>query len=98
MLSFSQIISNVETTANKLGMDTEQCLLFISHLIVNSAPALTTAANIAEVVTGNAELVPLTNSISSVVQTTAGSVIANQSPNEQVSVIGNAIITPIAKS
>ena len=97
-LSFQQILQNTEATATKLGMDIEQALLFVSHLIVTSAPALTTAATVAETISGNAELVPLTNAVSGVVQTTAGAVIANQNPVAQISAVGAAIVTPIAKS
>ena len=97
-LSFQQILNNTEEAAKRAGVDIESAILFVSHLLVNSAPALTTAATIAETVTGNAELVPLTNAVSGVVQTTASAVIANQSPVAQVSAVGAAILTPIQKS
>jgi len=74
MFKFIDLFTNIESTASKLGMDIESAFKFTAHLVVAATPALTTAADVAEAVSGNAALIPVTNEVSATVLTTSEAV------------------------
>ena len=80
-LSFSQLLANTEAAAKHAGVDLGQAILFIAHLVSTSAPQATAVADIVETATGNATLVPLTNTISSTVQAVSTAIITPTTSN-----------------
>lgn len=77
MFSFKDLFTNIESTASKLGMDLESAFQFTAHLAVAATPALTTAADVAEAVSGNAALIPITNEVSATVVATSKAVTSD---------------------
>ena len=90
----SDIFTKVETAAKTAGIDVYNALLFLAHFAVQSTPALNAAADVAETVTGNAALIPLTNAISTTVETTAAGVVATKDPITQLNTVVNAVKHP----
>ena len=85
------IRDRIETAAVKAEVDLQKALQFLSHLAIQVTPALTQAADIAEVLTGNGELVPITNGVSGVVTQVASSVQGSNSLVHNVGTIGAAV-------
>ena len=76
--SLSAIILALENAATKANVDIDKAFQFLAHLTKEFAPIATVVADVVETSTGNAELVPLTNEVSTGAQAVATAVIANQ--------------------
>jgi hypothetical protein len=76
-LSFSTIIAEIEAAAAKAEMGVDHALIFLAHL-TTLVPTLTAVADVAEATTGNAELIPLTNTVGAAVEASGKVIIANQ--------------------
>lgn len=77
------LLKSLETSAVHAGIAIEDAFTFLIHFLATNAPALTTAATIAETATGNAALVPVTQAAGAAVQQ-AAAVLGNVSASSAV--------------
>jgi hypothetical protein len=77
-MSLNTFLSEIETAASKAGIAIEQGLLFLAHFSQSATPELTTATTIAEAVSGNEALIPITEAVSAAVEAGGKEILANQ--------------------
>ena len=78
-MTFKDILNHLENAATLIGTDTHKVLLILAHFGVEVVPALTAVTDIVEVASGNATLIPITNTISGTVQTTSKEILNSTS-------------------
>ena len=87
MISLTELENEFKSAATKAGIEVHQLLLALAHFSQTAVPVLTTAADIAETATGNAELVPITNAVSATVQATGATILSQSSTVSQLGTV-----------
>lgn len=91
MISLTELENEFKSAATKAGIEVHQLLLALAHFSQTAVPVLTTAADIAETATGNAELVPITNAVSATVQATGATILSQSSTVSQLGTVATVV-------